>query len=145
MLADISARFVNLSADRIDDEIEDAQRRVCECLGLDMSVLWQLASDAPGTIVLTHLYRPLGGPPVPERMEAQANFPWLLQQLTAGNTLAFSTLEELPAESARDQEVLRHYGVKSTLAIPITAGGGPLIGVMSFHTMREERTGRKRW
>lgn len=32
--ADISTRFINLSADRIDSGIEDAQRRVCDCLGL---------------------------------------------------------------------------------------------------------------
>ena len=30
LLVDMSARFVNLPADRIDSEIEDAQRRICE-------------------------------------------------------------------------------------------------------------------
>ena len=31
------------------------------------------------------------------------------------------------------------YGVKSSVVMPLTAGGGPLIGVLSFDTMREER------
>ena len=39
LLADISARFVNLAASEVDSGIEDAQRRVCECLGLDLSCL----------------------------------------------------------------------------------------------------------
>ena len=47
LLADISARFVNLPADQIDGEIEKAQRSVCECLGLDLSSLWQLSAENP--------------------------------------------------------------------------------------------------
>ena len=39
LLTDISARFVNLPADQIDGEIEDAQRRICEFLNLDRSSL----------------------------------------------------------------------------------------------------------
>jgi len=41
VLADLSARFVNVPSDRVDREIEDAQRRVSECLGLDLIGLWQ--------------------------------------------------------------------------------------------------------
>jgi len=42
LLAEISSRFVNLPADQIDAEIEDAQRRICEFLNLDRSRLWQV-------------------------------------------------------------------------------------------------------
>ena len=139
LLAEISARFVNLPADQIDGEIEEAQRRVCECLGLDLSGLWQWSVETPRLITLTHLYRPLGGPPLPERMHANEYFPWCLQQLAAGKVVAVST-EEVPAEAARDREVWRHYGIKSTLAFPLSAGGEPLIGGLSFNTVREERT-----
>ena len=38
------------------------------------------------------------------------------------------SLEELPAEAARDQEVWRHYGIKSNLTFPLSAGGEPTIG-----------------
>jgi hypothetical protein len=41
LLAETSGRFVNLRVDQVDGETEDAQRRVCECLGLDLSALWQ--------------------------------------------------------------------------------------------------------
>ena len=41
MLVEISSKFVNLPANEVDQEIEDAQRRICECLGLDLSSLWQ--------------------------------------------------------------------------------------------------------
>ena len=96
LLTDISTRFVDLPADQIDGEIEDAQRRVCECLGLEMSALWQRSVPAPDFVTLTHLYRPFEGPPLPERMEAKEYFPWCLQQLAAGKVIAVST-EEAPA------------------------------------------------
>jgi formate hydrogenlyase transcriptional activator len=139
LLTDISARFVNLPADQIDGEIVDAQRRVCECLGLDLSAVWQTSVETPDFVTMTHLYRPMGGPPQPERMNAKDYFPWCLQQLTAGKVIAVST-EEAPAEAARDQEVWRYYGVKSILAFPLSVGGEPLIGVLGFNTVREERT-----
>ena len=60
LLAEISARFVNLPADRIDSEIEDAQRRICELLDLDRSTLWQVREGEPGTLLLTHLHQPPG-------------------------------------------------------------------------------------
>ena len=62
LLAEISARFVNLPADRIDSEIEDAQRRICELLDLDRSTLWQVCEGEPGTLLLTHLHQPPGSP-----------------------------------------------------------------------------------
>ena len=139
LLTDISARFVNLPADQIDGEIEDAQRRICECLGLDLSSLWQWSVETPAFLTLTHLYRPLGGPPAPERMDAHEYFPWCLQQLAAGKVITVST-EKAPAEAARDQEIWRHYGVKSALVFPLSAGGEPFIGVLGFNTVREERT-----
>jgi len=139
LLTDVSARFVNLPADQIDGEIEEAQRRVCECLGLDLSALWQLSTENPALITLTHLYRPLGGPPLPEPMDAQEYFPWCLEQVMAGKVIALSSIEDVPPEAARDQEVWRHFGVKTTLTFPLLAGGGPLIGALSFNTMREAR------
>ena len=42
VLAELSSRFINLAPGDVDDEIADDQRRVCHCLGLDISALWQL-------------------------------------------------------------------------------------------------------
>lgn len=43
MLLEVSSRFVNLPVQEVDGEIEAAQRRICECLGLDLCVLWRLS------------------------------------------------------------------------------------------------------
>jgi PAS domain S-box-containing protein len=139
LIVDLSLKFINAPASEVDREIEDAQRRVCEGLGLDLSAVWQGSAETSHLLTLTHLYRPRGGPPTPERMDAQEYFPWSQQQLMAGKVVAVSSMEELPAEAARDQAVWQAYEIKSSLAIPLSAGGEPLIGVLSFNTMRAER------
>jgi PAS domain S-box-containing protein len=139
LLTDLSARFINLPADRVDGAIEDAQRRVCECLGLDLSAVWQRVPETPDVFLLTHLHRPPGGPPAPERMEASKYHPWSLRQVMAGKTVAIASTEDVPAEAARDQEVWRHYGVKTTLQIPLASGGGEPFGAVSFNDLKGER------
>ena len=56
LLADLSARFVNVSADQVDSQIEEAQARICECLGIDHSALWQGCTTEPGINILTHVH-----------------------------------------------------------------------------------------
>jgi signal transduction histidine kinase len=140
LTADLSSKFVNLPSGEVDREIEDAQRRVCECLGLDLSALWQWTDETPRYLRMTHLYRPLGGPPTPERFDAQEAFPWCLRQLLDGKVIPVSSMEALPPEAARDREVWHHYGIKSNLTFPLSAGGGQLVGALSFNTMRAERS-----
>jgi len=138
LLAEISARFVNLPTDQIDDEIEDAQCRICECHRLDLSALWQWSDEKPRFMTVTHLHSPPEGPSRPEGIDAQEAFPWVLQKMLLGKTLAYST-EDMPPEAARDQESRRHFGVKSSVNIPLSTGGGPIMGVLTFDTLRAER------
>jgi len=138
LLTEISARFVSIPTDRIDQEIEDAQRRVCECLDLDGSTLWQWTASIPSFCTITHSYRPSGAPPLPERIDAQELFPWSLRQLMAGKLVAVPSMKDLPAEAALDQEIWRQYGVKASLTISLVVGSGSPIGFLSFNMMRSD-------
>jgi transcriptional regulator with GAF, ATPase, and Fis domain len=138
LIADLSSKFVHLPAGQVDREVEDAQRRVCEFLGLDLCVLWQWTCDMPRYITITHLYRPLGGPPPPERIDAEDMAPWCSRQVLAQKIVAVESMDSLPREAARDKEVWRHYGVKSSLVFPLSAGG-EVLGAVTFNTVREER------
>jgi PAS domain S-box-containing protein len=139
VLSEISGRFVNLTADQVDGEIVNAQRRVCECLGLDLSVLWQWTMETPRILTLTHLSRSLEEQP-PEPMYASEYFPWCQQQLESGKTVIVSSMDDLPPEAARDKEVWQHFGIKTSLTFPLSDGGNPPIGALSFNTMLAERT-----
>jgi len=138
LLTEISARHINMSVDQIDAGIEDDQRRICECLGLDLSALWQWSDEAPRFLTVTHLFSPPAGPSRPERIDAEQAFPWQYQKMIRGELLAFST-EDMPPEATRDQESRRYFGIKSSVVLPLSAGGGALVGVLTFDTLREER------
>jgi formate hydrogenlyase transcriptional activator len=139
LLAETSARFVNLPTNQIDGEIEGAQRRICEFLNLDRSALWQVPEREPGALQLTHIHQPHGGLPAPERPNARDLFPWTAQKALAGETVTITKLPDLPPEAGRDRESYGLYGTKSTVIVPLSVGGGPIFGLLSFAVMREER------
>jgi transcriptional regulator with GAF, ATPase, and Fis domain len=140
LLAEISARFINLPADQIDSEIEGAQRRICELLDLDRSTLWQTTEREPGMLLLTHLHHPLGSLSPPERMNGRDFFPWITQKIFGEETVTFSKMTDIPPEAGRDRESLLAYGTKSDVVVPLSVGEGPVLGMLTFAVMREERS-----
>jgi formate hydrogenlyase transcriptional activator len=139
LLAEISARFVNLPADRIDSHIEDAQRRICKLLDLDRSSLWQVRQQEPATLMLTHVHQPPGTLAPVERMNAWDFFPWTAKKVMGGETVTISKMIDLPPEADRDRESYRAYGAKSNVSVRLSAGEGPVLGVLTFAVTREER------
>lgn len=138
ILSEVSSRFVHLDPEDVDNEIFEAQRRVCEYLDLDLAALWQLSPGNPGGLAMTHLYRPQGGPPIPDNFDAREYFPWALEQLVAGKVIRISSLDEVPPGGVRDREVWGEFGVKSVLIFPLCGGGDKVIGFLGFHAVTEE-------
>ncbi len=140
MLADLSSRFVNFEPAAVDEAIVDAQRLVCECLDLDLAALWQVPSSGTRLFSMTHLYRPMGGPPIPEEFDAEEVNPWTLAQVLENRAVILPSIDEAPAEAATDCETWRYFGLRSVFCFPLFAGGGSAMGAVSFHTVKEERS-----
>jgi len=140
LLAEISAHFVNLPADRIDSQIEYAQRRICELLDLDRSTLWEVCEGGPRALLLTQLHQPQGSLPPVEQLNAMDSFPWTAQKVLDGETLIISKMTDLPPEAGRDRENFCAYGTKSDVLVPLSVGEGPVFGMLAFAVMREERS-----
>ncbi|MBN2507707.1 MAG: PAS domain S-box protein [Verrucomicrobia bacterium] len=138
LTADISSKFVHLPPGEVDPKIQDALRRICELLGIEVSALWQWSREASDTMVLTHLQGTVIAP-LPEAVQASDYFPWCQQQMLAARTVSFSSLDELPPEAARDRESYRRFGIKSTVTIPLSVGGELPIGALGFSTTGVER------
>ena len=138
LISELSSRFINLPPDEVDREVEDGLRRVCEPLGIDLSVLWQWSAAAPGLIVPTHAYCAEEGlrPTDPMRQE---QYPWSIEQVLAGRLITASSIEDLPAEAAVDRETCRRFGIQSALCIPLSVGGEPPVGALGFNTLRAQR------
>lgn len=138
-LSEVSARFVNLPAEQVDGAVEDAMRVVCERLELDLSTLWQCEAETSAVYRMTHFYRRQQGPPPSESVESQDYYPWFERQLVAGNVVVVPSVDKMPPDAARGQEVSREYGVKSVVALPLSTGGAPVFGFVSFETTVAER------
>ena len=140
LLTELSAGFIHLPADQVGAAIVDAQHRVCDCLGLDLVVLWQWEYETPGTFTLTHHYRRGDGPPISSQLQATELWPWSLRQIQAGKSIVLSSTEDVPKGAERDQESFRYFGVKSLLLIPLSTGGRAPFGAISFSDMATSRT-----
>ena len=90
------------------------------------------------SLVLTHIYQPQGTPPFPEQL-IEESFPWSRQKVLAGETVTITKLSDLPPEAGRDRESFGLIGTKSDVLVPLSVGGGPPFGLLTFAIMREER------
>jgi len=136
LLSETSARLINLPADRLEDEILNTMRCICDSLDMDRSSLWLLSDKDTGSMQLAHFYD-RGGLLVPRRLYGRQLFPWTADKVLAGETVAITKLSDLPPEADRDKESWRLYGTKSTAVIPLSAGGS-VFGAVSFASLRRE-------
>jgi len=162
LLLGIRAGFVNLPAGEVDGEIGQALGRVCGFLRLDRAECWRNSHRDSASFTLTQHYLPPEGstmPGSPEEIspeeidgatqpfrvqdipigtESKACFPWISAQARMGQTVAFSRVEELPADACQDKEALSRFGTRSSVFIPLLVQG-EVVGAVSFDMLREER------
>ena len=132
LLVELSATFINLPANQVDGQIKEAQKRICEALGLDRSTLGQLLA---ARFTITHSWTREGFDPPPRI--SQEDVPWVIRTLMGGQRVSFVRIDDLPKEAEKDKESLRRIGQKSNLIFPLSAGG-KVFGALAFGTLREE-------
>ena len=137
LLADVCADFVNVGSDALDAEIENAQRLICESLRLGHSSVWQLSEENPELLFMSHAYRDPKLKPLPTRPILRDYFPWVRNKVLNGEIISVPDTTKVPPEAAKDRESWLRYGVRSTLAFPLSVGGSPVIGLLAFDSTRE--------
>jgi PAS domain S-box-containing protein len=135
LVGELSARFVNLQVDQVDEAIRVALRELTQALGLDRSTLFQYSEDE-ADFVLTHYWQQPGQPAPPLQVTTGHQFPWSMAKLRNGELASFSSPDEVP--DAVERETLRQYGTKSRVAFPISVGGR-VVAAIGFASTREER------
>src|SRR6478752_6395970 len=98
LLTDLSATFVNVTADLVDAQIEHALERLVEFLGVERSSFGQLSADGRGMLI-THSFVVPGYPPLPPLI-LDADLPWYSTQIRRGEVMRFARLpDDAPAEA----------------------------------------------
>jgi formate hydrogenlyase transcriptional activator len=134
MLAEISASFISVPVDQLDDQIKEGQKRICETLGLDRSTLGQISIEHK--LIVTHSWAAEGFEAFPAL--SQSDLQRITGTLLSGQRVSFTRIDDLPEEATQDKETLRLHGPKSNVTFPLSVGGKE-VGVLAFGSLRAER------
>ena len=137
LLADVCAQFVNIAPPELDSKIESAQRLICESLGVNHSSVWQVSEDNPDLLVMTHAYRDPRLKPLPTRLVLKQHFPWSQNKILKKEIICIPNTANVPPEAVVDRESWLQYDVRSTLAFPLSVGGGSVIGFVAFDSTKK--------
>jgi signal transduction histidine kinase len=138
LLAELSARFVNLAAGQVDSQIEAALRRLVEFLGMDRGGLAEVRTDQR-RLLLTHSYHVPGVPPDTHTI-LDEQLPWYTRTVYRGEVLRLSALPaDLPPEAVKEREYCLKAGLKAHVMIPLKVMDAVVgaIGFGSFHGSRD--------
>lgn len=138
LLIDISAHFIDIPYPYINQAIEDAQRRICKSLKIDTAVLWQWADREKNLLTVTHHTLPPDAPEPDQNIDGSVSFPWAYNKLLQGEVLAYSN-DDLPEEAHIDRVNRQHFGIVSSVAIPLGIGGNPIMGILTFDMLGKKR------
>jgi len=138
LLLDLSARFINLPAERIDDAIDEGLRRIVEVLDIERSSL-NSRSPATGRIQITHSFAAPGVERITDLGSRDQAWPWAWSIVEANRPIVFERLDDLPPEASVDRASYERIGLKSHVTMPMIVDG-ELYGGLSFGSVRRERT-----
>ena len=140
LLSDLSARFVRVSADRLDGEIENALKAVLEFFQVDRCGLLLTLPDRSAAQVTYAQYANDQVVSVPVgTIVSRTRFPWAFAQLFEKRQIvAFSSTDDLPPEAQVDRESWIAHGTRSTLLIPIYTGGSVVYTIV-INAMKNEQ------
>ncbi len=123
MISDLSARFINVSPERLDDEIEHALKMLLEFFQVDRCGLLHTMPGKDAWII-THIALSKHAEPIPVGTELPRSInPWAYDRLTCeGKVVAFTRVEDMPDEAHVDKQTWKEWGIRSNLRIPILRG-----------------------
>jgi len=139
LLSDLSAKFVNVSSVRVDEEIHDAMREVMNFFKVDRFALLELFPNKESWVI-THVVSVAGVPVVPVGTDLPVSInPWAYGKLIMKReVLSFSKIDDLPAEADMDKKTWIGWGIRSNLNIPIMIGD-PVNHVIAINSIKRER------
>jgi PAS domain S-box-containing protein len=141
LLSDLSARFI--SSNQVDSDIRDSLRRVCECLSLELSTLWQWEPGHTASLQLTHSHLPSDFPLLPEQMDVPEYFPWSICDMhnveEPDKTFALLPLYDASDDRVSDAKMWHHYIFNTELIFPLLTKDGQAFGALFFNNMEASR------
>ncbi len=121
MLAELSARFVDLPPNQVDAQIAAELRTIGECLQVDRITLFEL-SEMDQRMEIAQSYADDNIMPPPPQIEFD-RFAWARKKIMLGESFYFSDPDNLPAEAGVEKAFMQSQGIRSAVVIPVATGG----------------------
>jgi signal transduction histidine kinase len=138
LVGELSAAFVRAPEDQIGHEIERWHKQIIDALGLDRSSIARIDPQSK-TFYLAHQWARPGTPRIPEGFNVGSGAPELNRRLVAGETVVYSSPDELPPDFDLDLKQMGELTPKSYVAIPMVVGG-ITVGMVGFGTHHRFRS-----
>ncbi|MBT8350426.1 MAG: sigma 54-interacting transcriptional regulator, partial [Deltaproteobacteria bacterium] len=139
MLSEISASFINVPYNEIDDAIRSSLKRFVIFLDFDRASIFQKIDMVwERTHVWARKDLELSRPQV-----SDSDIPWALAEVTERNNIfQFSSIKDLPEEATNEIEYFSEHGPMSLVIVPMSVGG-KMIGFLGFASLSQERSLKK--
>ena len=138
IISELSAQFIHLPSERLDDEIELALKKVLEFFQVDRCALLHVLPDK-NSWKISYLASSEHAPPIPKGTELpQSIHPWAYEKLAIkGEVVSFERVEDMPDEARVDKQTWVDWGIRSNLVIPILKSE-PLVHVIAINSVQRE-------
>jgi transcriptional regulator with GAF, ATPase, and Fis domain len=137
LISKLSAEFINLPLDQVDNKINDGLKLMVESMGIDRSLL-HIFSEDKKTLHLSHFYV-IPGLKQPTSIITSQDQPYLTKTILKRKIIGFERIDDLPEAAKLERKYLIQQGVKSGLAIPLVVDNKP-VGALTFTTIYRERS-----
>lgn len=139
LIARVAARFLRLAPQKMDDAIRDSLGEIAAFAGASHCCLFQLSQDG-ATAACTHAWgcNSAESTAVACGSLRRDDFPWAAARLEQGESVAVTSLSQLPAAAAGEKAALEARGLRSLLVVPLVTRDGPR-GFLGLATAAGER------
>jgi len=136
LVRELSNTFINLPAEKVEDQLIEALQRVANLLKFDIAALSVFTGPGHRGRV-AYLWWSEDVPEISSKL-TDKDFPWVARELSEGRDVSLRSLDELPPQAHIDRATYEQNHVRSTYNVPMVAGGR-VLGVLGLCTVFEER------
>ncbi len=139
LVTSVSARFINVRPDKLDEEISICLRRIGEFSGADRCYLFQFSADGT-TMDNTHEWCATGIEPHIDRLQRLSveHFGYSMTKMRAGEVLHVPLVADLPPEAQAEVQEFESEGILSLINVPVQIGG-ITAGFLGFDMVRKAK------
>ncbi|MEQ8192345.1 MAG: response regulator, partial [Candidatus Eremiobacterota bacterium] len=121
LISRLSAGFLNLSFNEIDNAIKNALREVTEFLHLDRSYIYEVIEEE-NTFRQTCGYNSPGVRVMPSWVN-EKTFPWVASEILSGRIVNIAGLKDVPEDAPVDKENYLKLSLKNEIVLPMSVEG----------------------